>query len=104
MSLRTLIDRFAKGLPLDVGGNLGYSHDIDADDSNDEGVNPASLDLIDRHALLSDAINKLNAKRQADIDFRKKKEAEFDAWLKEEQKKRELASQQQPVDPVTPKE
>lgn len=81
MSLRTIVERYANGLPITGNMNQPLYDDLD----NQKGINPLSLDLVDLHEMktaneewikaynkdLSDSqrekINKSNAKKEEQI-------------------------------------
>jgi len=89
-SVRELYDRFAQGLPLDVGSlNLGYSLDGEDDDETLTGRHPASFDITELHALQREAVAKLQKTREEGINkVKARKKAESEAI---EQKLKRLA-------------
>lgn len=72
MSLRTILDRFARGLPLGVGVNVPvYGSD---DPEMDEWPDPRTMDISERQEFAKEVINS-RRKKQKDEENKSKKEA-----------------------------
>jgi len=92
MTLSEILRRFASGLPL--GGPKVELYDGGEDDIYD-GINPATLDMSERHDMVQNAIQELeeinerltqNQQKKAKYQERKKWEAEHEKKLNSEQK------------------
>lgn len=71
MSLRTILDRFARGLPLGVGVNVPvYGSD---DPEMDEWPDPRTMDISERAEFAKEIINS-RRKKQKDEENKSKKE------------------------------
>jgi hypothetical protein len=83
MSMRTILDRYAKGLPVADGKDPIWDDDAD----NARGINPKTLDLVDLQEMgysNRDKINQLEKVKKEEEIYISNKKAELKAQAKQE--------------------
>lgn len=84
MSLKTLLERFTRGLPLPSAS--GYGPEQYYGDDEDYMINPATLDISEKHELIDQQKNKV-------YDIQKQlEEQQQQQTLKEQQEKEKQKS------------
>ena len=84
MSMRTILDRYAKGLPVADGKEPIWDDDAE----NAAGINPKTLDLVDLQEIASNnkvKIEQLRSQAQTDVEIARRAKKE-----KEEKAKQQL--------------
>jgi hypothetical protein len=83
MSMRTILERYAKGLPVSDGKEAIWDDDAE----NSSGINPKTLDLVDLQIIAMDNKEKISqlekVKKEDEINVNNKK-AEAKAKAKQE--------------------